>query len=209
MWLQAAATRLNPKRRLGSRGRWSALPTGPFSCGRVELTSSSSTRSIITPRSSNTTNFSNGNSSETLEDGYFDENVTDIFDYYELAQSDPETSGTYTHVRSPRSDSESHVWNSSEASNVTETDRKRTPSSAFFPTIPTIAAQDNTDQRIVGGDAASAGEIPWQVPPLRQSLGVWSTAENMKQLPSMLHCGKCRMALQGKCSVCVLPRVCR
>uniref|UniRef100_A0A8C2YZR7 Coagulation factor IX n=1 Tax=Cyclopterus lumpus TaxID=8103 RepID=A0A8C2YZR7_CYCLU len=64
--------------------------------------------------------------------------------------------------RSVRSDSSSSV-NPAEASSVTEGEKKLLPSWAFFPTLPTITAQDNTDQRIVGGDDAIPGEIPWQV----------------------------------------------
>nr|XP_057942739.1 coagulation factor IXb isoform X2 [Doryrhamphus excisus] len=34
---------------------------------------------------------------------------------------------------------------------------------SFFPTLPSITAQKNSDQRIVGGREVIAGEVPWQV----------------------------------------------
>uniref|UniRef100_A0A3Q2YSM7 Coagulation factor IX n=1 Tax=Hippocampus comes TaxID=109280 RepID=A0A3Q2YSM7_HIPCM len=33
---------------------------------------------------------------------------------------------------------------------------------SFFPTLPTITAKENSDQRIVGGYEAKAGDFPWQ-----------------------------------------------
>uniref|UniRef100_A0A8C2YZS1 Coagulation factor IX n=1 Tax=Cyclopterus lumpus TaxID=8103 RepID=A0A8C2YZS1_CYCLU len=85
-------------------------------------------------------------------------------DYYEIPTEDSDSSNISVAVknRSVRSDSSSSV-NPAEASSVTEGEKKLLPSWAFFPTLPTITAQDNTDQRIVGGDDAIPGEIPWQV----------------------------------------------
>ncbi|XP_070773675.1 coagulation factor IX-like [Enoplosus armatus] len=159
----------------------SCEPTEQFSCGHVNVFATTSTtsvtRSIIVPRSSNTTHSSQRlyNSSDTIQDDYYDDNVTQLYDYYELPMNDSDqfetSAGSAIDIRSVKSDSSSSVdpaedvVNSGEASRVTErpTVKKQLPSWAFFPTLPTITAQDNTDQRIVGGDEATPGEIPWQV----------------------------------------------
>uniref|UniRef100_A0A8C2WU54 Coagulation factor IX n=1 Tax=Cyclopterus lumpus TaxID=8103 RepID=A0A8C2WU54_CYCLU len=144
----AAGYRLGPDKR-------SCEPTEQFSCGRLNTSASPDTRSL-TPRSSN--------SSYTPEDD-FDEDISQLYeDYYEIPTEDSDSSNISVAVknRSVRSDSSSSV-NPAEASSVTEGEKKLLPSWAFFPTLPTITAQDNTDQRIVGGDDAIPGEIPWQV----------------------------------------------
>ncbi|TDH05204.1 hypothetical protein EPR50_G00139320 [Perca flavescens] len=113
----------------------SCEPTEQFSCGRVNLSSTSVTRSIITPRSSSTTHSSGtkNNSSDTLEDD-LDDYLTELYDYYDLPSN------------------ESDLANASVASVV-----KKTISE------PTIIAENNTDERIVGGNEAIPGEIPWQI----------------------------------------------
>ncbi|XP_068572257.1 coagulation factor IXb [Cebidichthys violaceus] len=143
----------------------SCEPTEQFSCGRVQ--------SSITPRSSSPANSSErqDNSSYTVEDDFYDDDITQFIDYYDFNtnDSDPSNISVALKKRSVRSDSSSSVnpakvlMNSGEASSATETEKKQLPSWAFFPTLPTITAQENTDQRIVGGDDAIPGEIPWQV----------------------------------------------
>lgn len=71
-------------------------------------------------------------------------------------------------ARSIKSDSSSSInpaLNSPEVSSVTETTRTKRAVLPNFgsPTLPTITEEKNTDQRIVGGDEAIPGEIPWQV----------------------------------------------
>ncbi|KAA8586765.1 coagulation factor IXb [Etheostoma spectabile] len=138
----------------------SCEPTEQFSCGRVNTSLTSRTRSILTPRSSSTTHSSEtkNNSSDILEDDLYDY-LTHLEDNYDqpLNESDLANTSVASVVkkRSVRSDSSSSV-------NLA-TEKKQLPSLAFFPTLPTIIAQDNTDQRIVGGNEAIPGEIPWQV----------------------------------------------
>ncbi|KAF1378396.1 hypothetical protein PFLUV_G00190110 [Perca fluviatilis] len=153
----------------------SCEPTEQFSCGRVNLSSTSVTRTIITPRSSSTTNSSEtkNNSSDTLEDD-FDDYLTELYDYYDLPSNESDLANasvaSVVKKRSVRSDSSSSVnpaeivMNSGEASSVTETPtEKKLPSWAFYATQPTIIAENNTDERIVGGNEAIPGEIPWQI----------------------------------------------
>ncbi|KAF3705667.1 Coagulation factor IX [Channa argus] len=149
-----------------------SVSRGPFRCGKVELdsTSTSATRSIISPRSLNIPSNSerSSNSNNTLQESYYLDNLTDIYDYYDSTTSDSELTNTSIvsaiDIRSLKSDSNSSmtVLNSS---NITETptEKKQPPPWAFFPTLPTITGQVNNDQRIVGGDEATPGEIPWQV----------------------------------------------
>ncbi|KAM8898291.1 coagulation factor IXb isoform 1-T1 [Spinachia spinachia] len=145
----------------------SCEPTEQFSCGRVNTAASS-----LTPRSSNTEHSWEGkhNSSYNPGDDY---DITPFYDDYGVHANDSGpsnvTAASATKTRSVRSDRGSSVSlaeavvSSGEAWSATEVEKKQLPSWAFFPTLPTITAQDNTDQRIVGGNDAIPGEIPWQV----------------------------------------------
>ncbi|XP_037322639.2 coagulation factor IXb isoform X2 [Pungitius pungitius] len=150
----AAGYNLGPDKR-------SCEPTEQFSCGRVDTSASS-----LTPRSSNTEH----NSSYNLAEDY---DIASFYDDYGIHANDSGPSNVSAasaakrrSVRSDRSSSVSPaeaVVSSGEARSATEVEKKQLPSWAFFPTLPTITEQDNTDQRIVGGNDAIPGEIPWQV----------------------------------------------
>uniref|UniRef100_A0A8C6WQ96 Coagulation factor IX n=1 Tax=Neogobius melanostomus TaxID=47308 RepID=A0A8C6WQ96_9GOBI len=122
-----------PGYELGSDHR-SCLSTEPFSCGLVHTSSGS--RSILTPRTSNSATRNNASN----QDGIFDFNLTMFYDYYDTDTNDSNQS----HVEEGSAvDGNSTVWSS--------------------PTMPNMTGEKNTDHRIVGGDEATPGQIPWQV----------------------------------------------
>lgn len=142
--------------RLGSDKK-SCEPTEPFSCGRMNLSSSSLTRSILEPRSSNFSSVTQSTHNNTLQDYYYSEDISD-YDY-------PNHPTNNSNLFNDSLDSAAEaVIGSRHVRSVNETaTTKKEMSSWGFSTLPNITAKDNNDQRIVGGDTAIPGEIPWQV----------------------------------------------
>ncbi|KAM6907886.1 coagulation factor IX-like [Xenentodon cancila] len=151
----------------------SCEPTGEFSCGQVSLSSSFVPRSFTPQQSSNTeiSSKTNQDHNRTQQDDYYYDNITLSYDYSDIStnESDPlNLSVDYAiNVRSMMSDPPSSVSSADAVSVDAEAGTDKTPTEKkplwAFPTLPTIKAQGNVDQRIVGGDVALPGEIPWQV----------------------------------------------
>ncbi|KAF7662518.1 hypothetical protein LDENG_00233700 [Lucifuga dentata] len=163
--------------KLGADKR-SCEPTEQFSCGVVNVSTTSNTRSIINVRSSNRTHTSemDYSSSDTVWYEYDDLTAALQYDVYDLSTNDSDvlnkSVASAVKPHSMKSDDSSGVtltevvMNDDGASSVTEAqagDTMGEKQQAFFTTLPTDLEKDNEDKRIVGGNEAIPGEIPWQV----------------------------------------------
>lgn len=122
-----------------------------FSCGHINMSSSKSNvqrRSLTQKLEAN----------RTFSSDYSD-NSTELYDYIESRDWEP----LNTTVIGPRSSRTSSVGPDQITSSLTEDLSETEIPYWAFPTLPTITEKENTDQRIVGGDEALPGEIPWQV----------------------------------------------
>ncbi|XP_034033990.1 coagulation factor IXb [Thalassophryne amazonica] len=149
----AAGYKLGPNKR-------SCEPAKQFSCGHVNT---STTGSVLNVRSASKTQVSGTNytSNTTLQDDYDDIIFPEMYDDYEISKNESDL----FNMSAAEPLSVQSTVAPTEASDITQApvEKGRLPFWAFFPTLPTVVEQINSDQRIVGGDTAISGEIPWQV----------------------------------------------
>lgn len=126
-----------------------------FSCGRVHL--SSTAASIARRRRSSPPS---AEKEPDLSYDYSDTNETEIYDYADDFTAN-DTDLVHS-ARPPRPDVRS-VRPGTEDANATDPKPTLFPLWGYFATLPSITAKDNLDQRIVGGNEAAPGQIPWQV----------------------------------------------
>ncbi|KAE8287318.1 Coagulation factor IX [Larimichthys crocea] len=145
----AAGYQLGPDRK-------TCEPTEQFSCGLVSSTP-------LNPRSLANSPTGKHNFSGTLHHNDYDA-ILQLYDDYDLSMNDSDllniSAASSVDIRSSSPVNPSEVLSSGEVSNGTET--KQGPSWAL-PTLPSITEEKNNDHRIVGGNEAKPGEIPWQV----------------------------------------------
>lgn len=142
------------------------FPSVQFSCGHVVLPAGTITRSIVPMQSLASSDQTNQNSTINVPDDYeTNDNLSLAVNVSDLP-SRPLKEGLSVDLLSQ-----------AEADRTEETDPPTEDFSWGFSTFPNITAETNSDQRIVGGDEAIPGEIPWQV----KSFGV----QNVIQLVVM------------------------
>ncbi|XP_051540309.1 coagulation factor IX-like [Myxocyprinus asiaticus] len=114
-------------------------PTGKYPCGRLgDIVGSLKTRSLTSAENGNL-NFSVSHANTT------DYNATEISPTDNTTETSPADPPAVYNTTTPRPMLENIIsW-------------------AFFPTLPTIKNATKNVQRIVGGNEATPGEIPWQV----------------------------------------------
>ncbi|KAM8835904.1 coagulation factor IX-like [Synchiropus picturatus] len=133
--------------RLGADKK-SCVPTEPFSCGVV---GGPRVRSFLSPPTLNRSDF------DFVDYNYdYDYNVSQLYDY------SLQSSGQTRSRRSVEATEVTKVVYWDDAGRVVDANQTNL-GGAFYPTSATITAEENSDQRIVGGDEAKPGEIPWQV----------------------------------------------
>ncbi|CAG5872329.1 unnamed protein product [Menidia menidia] len=143
----------------------SCEPNGQFSCGRVSVQSSSVTRTINPALSPNLQHppTSMENSSDAQQDDYYEDYTTQPYDYSDLVNVSDTVNVSLGPAVELDSASPASPPHGATGSTVASLTRAKKPLSWAFPTLPSIRAEDNLNQRIVGGDTAVPGEIPWQV----------------------------------------------
>lgn len=129
------------------------FPSVQFSCGHVVLPPGTITRSIVPRQSLVSSDQTNQSLTIKLPDDYdTDDDLSLAVNASDLANRPLKDEGRSVDLLSL-----------AEADGAAETEPPTEDFSWGFSTFSNITAETNSDQRIVGGDEAIPGEIPWQV----------------------------------------------